>query len=66
MTCDSTVRWPKELKVFRCTVCLMINDLKPIVLEARNEDGQRTPIPAKAGTPPGHAFGAKGKLKTMC
>jgi E3 ubiquitin-protein ligase HECTD2 len=28
MTCDSTVRWPKELSVFRCTVCLTINDLK--------------------------------------
>jgi len=30
MTCDSTVRWPKELLVFRCTVCLTINDLKPV------------------------------------
>ncbi|KAI9799284.1 MAG: putative E3 ubiquitin-protein ligase [Piccolia ochrophora] len=29
MTCDSLVRWPKELHVFRCTICLMINDLKP-------------------------------------
>ena len=28
-TCDSTVRWPRQLGVFRCTVCLMINDLKP-------------------------------------
>jgi E3 ubiquitin-protein ligase HECTD2 len=28
MTCDSVVRWPKELTVFRCTVCLTINDLK--------------------------------------
>lgn len=28
-TCDSTVRWPRHLGVFRCTVCLMINDLKP-------------------------------------
>ena len=25
-TCDSQVRWPKHLDVFRCTVCLMIND----------------------------------------
>lgn len=31
MTCDSLVRWPKGLKVFRCTICLMINDLKPMV-----------------------------------
>lgn len=28
MTCDSMVRWPRELSVFRCTVCLTINDLK--------------------------------------
>ena len=27
-TCDSTVRWPHHLEVYRCTVCLMINDLK--------------------------------------
>lgn len=37
MTCDSTVRWPKELLVFRCTVCLTINDLKPQV--ATSPDG---------------------------
>lgn len=29
MACDSTVRWPKDLKVFRCTTCLTINDLEP-------------------------------------
>ncbi|KAI0831581.1 hypothetical protein F5Y06DRAFT_281363 [Hypoxylon sp. FL0890] len=29
MTCASLVRWPKELQVFRCTICLTINDLKP-------------------------------------
>ena len=28
-TCDSTVRWPRQLAVYRCTVCLMVNDLKP-------------------------------------
>jgi len=27
MTCDSMVRWPRELSFFRCTVCLTINDL---------------------------------------
>ena len=27
-TCDSLVRWPRQLDVFRCTVCLMVNDLK--------------------------------------
>ncbi|RYO81986.1 hypothetical protein DL764_009684 [Monosporascus ibericus] len=30
MTCSSLVRWPKELLVFRCTICLTINDLKPL------------------------------------
>lgn len=29
MTCNSTVRWPRNLKVFRCTVCLTVNDLEP-------------------------------------
>lgn len=28
-TCDSTVRWPRHLDVYRCTVCQMVNDLKP-------------------------------------
>ena len=30
MTCSSLVRWPKELYTFRCTICLTINDLKPL------------------------------------
>lgn len=29
MTCDSTVRWPSDLKTFRCVTCLTINDLEP-------------------------------------
>jgi E3 ubiquitin-protein ligase HECTD2 len=41
MTCNSMVRWPKDLKVFRCTVCLTINDLKPVFLGARSGDGHR-------------------------
>lgn len=28
-TCNSTVRWPRHLKVFRCTSCLMVTDLDP-------------------------------------
>lgn len=28
MTCDSTVRWPQDVRVFRCTTCLTINDLE--------------------------------------
>ncbi|KAH8899525.1 HECT-domain-containing protein [Thozetella sp. PMI_491] len=29
MTCGSLVRWPRELQVFKCTICLTINDLQP-------------------------------------
>ncbi|KAJ9221117.1 hypothetical protein DTO169C6_6503 [Paecilomyces variotii] len=29
MTCDSTVKWPRDVRVFRCTVCLTVNDLEP-------------------------------------
>ena len=28
MTCDSLVRWPSDIHVFRCTICLTINDLE--------------------------------------
>ena len=38
MTCDSTVRWPQGLKVYRCTTCMTINDLEPYV-EKRSESG---------------------------
>ncbi|KAK7228856.1 hypothetical protein V2G26_001026 [Clonostachys chloroleuca] len=30
MTCGATVRWPKELNVFKCTICVTINDLCPL------------------------------------
>ncbi|VUC22084.1 unnamed protein product [Clonostachys rosea] len=30
MTCGATVRWPKELNVFKCTICVTINDLSPL------------------------------------
>lgn len=26
-TCNSTVRWPRNLKTFRCSTCLMVTDL---------------------------------------
>ena len=29
MTCDSKVKWPAGLKVFRCAACLTINDREP-------------------------------------
>lgn len=53
MTCDSMVRWPKELSCFRCSVCFTINDLKPVTLEARPGDGHREPVAHRSGTTPG-------------
>ena len=41
-TCDSLVRWPRHLDVFRCTMCLMVNDLKPgarLTVEGREAEG---------------------------
>jgi len=53
MTCDSVVRWPKDLMVFRCTVCLTINDLKPTLLETKRGFGNRAPAKSKSGHLPG-------------
>lgn len=30
MACASLVKWPRELKVFKCTICSTINDLGPL------------------------------------
>ncbi|KJZ80401.1 hypothetical protein HIM_00251 [Hirsutella minnesotensis 3608] len=35
MTCASLVKWPQELKVFKCTICTTINDLAPTEPDAR-------------------------------
>lgn len=39
MTCDSMVRWPRGLAVFRCSVCVTINDLTPVgtIQDAAND-----------------------------
>ena len=29
-TCGTKLRWPPNILVFRCTVCLMINDIQPV------------------------------------
>ncbi|CAI7621819.1 unnamed protein product [Penicillium glandicola] len=39
-TCDATVRWPRHLKVFRCTDCLMVTDLEPIAHESKDNPKQ--------------------------
>lgn len=38
-TCDSLVRWPRHLNVFRCAVCLMVNDLKQMTMKSSNVRG---------------------------
>lgn len=47
MTCDSTVRWPQDVKVFRCTTCLTINDLELSESPLNNDNGAayRKPMP---------------------
>ena len=30
MTCNSTMRRPRNVKIFRCTTCLAVNDLEPV------------------------------------
>lgn len=51
ITCDSLVRWPRHLDVFRCTVCLMVNDLKPgadLSTEGRVAEGAFTTTPSSS------------------
>ena len=49
ITCDSLVRWPRHLDLFRCTVCLMVNDLKRgagLSREDREAESPRTAMPS--------------------
>ncbi|KAF6522205.1 hypothetical protein HZS61_013733 [Fusarium oxysporum f. sp. conglutinans] len=39
MTCGSLVRWPRELKVFKCTICTTVNDLEPL---SADHDGSKS------------------------
>ena len=63
MTCDCKVRWPKKLKVFRCTVCAMINDLEPVVQDPRRGVGHKAAVAAKVGSYSGPTFSQKGMLE---
>lgn len=68
MTCDAKVKWPKGLKVFRCGGCLTVNDLEP----RRRDDALRPGEPPRprtregAGTYPGPAPTARGKISALC
>ncbi|KAI1639338.1 hypothetical protein F4809DRAFT_137674 [Biscogniauxia mediterranea] len=56
MTCASLVRWPKELQVFRCTICLTINDIKPYNPSAARPTIR--PVPVPRAPPQTHSNGA--------
>ena len=43
MTCDATVRWPRDVKTFRCVTCQTINDLEPYTESAKDAHGQTRP-----------------------
>ncbi|KAL2802701.1 hypothetical protein BJX63DRAFT_101231 [Aspergillus granulosus] len=55
MTCNNTMRWPRNLKVFRCTECLTVNDLEPYK-ETRDPGSHR---PGKDVTPPSQGITRK-------
>lgn len=50
MTCGSLVRWPRELKVFKCTICTTVNDLGPSEAESQNAGGSRWRKDASQGS----------------
>ncbi|KAM7208684.1 putative E3 ubiquitin-protein ligase [Naviculisporaceae sp. PSN 640] len=41
MTCGSLVRWPRDLHVFKCTICMAINDLRPQPRHHKADNGQK-------------------------
>ncbi|KAI5466891.1 hypothetical protein BGZ63DRAFT_458978 [Mariannaea sp. PMI_226] len=41
MTCSSLVRWPRELKVFKCTICMTINDIELSTVESQLNENSR-------------------------
>ncbi|KAJ4254918.1 putative E3 ubiquitin-protein ligase [Fusarium torreyae] len=47
MTCGSLVRWPRELKIFKCTICTTVNDLEPLSLD---QDGSKSRRETSQGT----------------
>lgn len=50
-TCNTMVRWPKNLATFRCTECLMVNDLEAPSGDKQAEDNGRPAIPRKGTFP---------------
>ncbi|KAL7902557.1 hypothetical protein HDV63DRAFT_22233 [Trichoderma sp. SZMC 28014] len=54
MTCASLVKWPRDLKVFKCTICMTINDLVPLSVDSQNsrQRHDRSPGPSTSRQPP--------------
>jgi E3 ubiquitin-protein ligase HECTD2 len=70
MTCGSLVRWPRELCMFRCTICLTVNDLQPPPgRDARREDvaleEQQQPGPRGMIEVAHSALGSVGRWLTL-
>ncbi|KAF4333720.1 other hect domain protein [Fusarium beomiforme] len=62
MTCGSLVRWPRELKVFKCTICTTVNDLEPLSADHDGSKSRRDAGPGLSQT--GSTRGAtKGKRR---
>ncbi|KAK5660780.1 hypothetical protein OQA88_12147 [Cercophora sp. LCS_1] len=62
MTCGSLVRWPRELQIFKCTICLTINNLQPPERQFRrdasqlpNAEERSRPGRPRAVSPAGHS-----------
>lgn len=58
ITCNSTCRWPRNVQVFRCTICLTVNDLEPRPAanirdryDSIEDDDRPPPPPPKDGAP---------------
>ncbi|KAL8882918.1 MAG: hypothetical protein Q9198_000149 [Flavoplaca austrocitrina] len=60
-TCSSLIKWPKRLTIFRCTICLMVNDLRP--LEKRRPDGLH---PLQSGSLNGISLSTTNQILSHC
>ena len=48
MTCGTLLRWPKHLGMFKCTVCVTINDVRPMIETLRPDGPPRANIAMQA------------------
>jgi E3 ubiquitin-protein ligase HECTD2 len=65
MTCGSLVRWPRELKVFKCTICTTVNDLEPLSADHDGSKPRRDAShgPSQSNTPRGRPVESSGGLR---